>query len=354
MGQDDPCMPDKPVEARNYFLACYAVSLVQGESIRGKPLRSRTVKNYLSDAYKLFAARSLAFDSLLTTNYVHTILHALSSYENVPNRREMITDGMMRWLLNESKRRHEDNELAAIVDWLILGRYTGFRQSEWCQTSQSSFKRIEEWPGQPPLAFIMSDIIFMDKNKRRINLTSSTSHDDVFYIAIRWRKQKNGENGEEITFARDLANPAFCPVLATLRIVTRARRLGTPADVPIGVFSKKGQRLYISASLVAKYLRLAASTVLNISLKDEYINRWSTHSVRVTAANLLHRERFADSFIQKRLRWKSTSFLDYLRNTFYAAEQHAGLKLSDSNLPPTAERVYRADEPHEALTAAAA
>ena len=352
MGQDDPCMPDKPVEARNYFLACWAVSLAQGETIKGKAIRSRTVKNYLSDAYKLFAARGLAFDSLLTTNYVNTIIHALSSYENVPNRREMITDGMMHWLLAESKRRHKDSDLAAIVDWLILGRYAGFRKSEWCQSSQTSFERIEEWPGQPPLAFIISDITFMDKNKRRIRFNSTTSHDDVFYITIRWRKQKNGENGEEITFARDLEKPEVCPVLATLRIAARAQRLGTPSNEPIGVFSKKNKRHFISDSLVAKYLRLAASTVLNISLKDEYINRWSTHSVRVTAANLLHRERYADSFIQKRLRWKSTSFLDYLRNTFYAAEQHAGLKLSDSNLPPMAERVYRTDEPHEALTMA--
>ena len=49
---------------------------------------------------------------------------------------------------------------------------------------------------------------------------------------------------------------------------------------------------------------------------------------------------------------KSTSFLDYLRNTFYAADQHAGLKLSDSNLPPTAPSsciVYRTAEPHKAL-----
>jgi hypothetical protein len=43
----------------------------------------------------------------------------------------------------------------------------------------------------------------------------------------------------------------------------------------------------------------------------------------VTAANLLHRARFSDSYIQNRLRWHSNAFLEYLRTTFYTAEDHA-------------------------------
>ena len=35
MHLDDPCMRRQPPEARNYFLACYAVSLVQGHTIKG-------------------------------------------------------------------------------------------------------------------------------------------------------------------------------------------------------------------------------------------------------------------------------------------------------------------------------
>ena len=64
---------------------------------------------------------------------------------------------------------------------------------------------------------------------------------------------------------------------------------------------------------------------------------------------------FADSFIHKRLPWRRTSFLEYLtRNTIYAGNQHSkALLLSDSNLPPMAEHVYRSNEPHEALLAPA-
>ena len=37
-------MKDQPPEARNYFIACYAVSLIQGESILGTLIRYQMVK----------------------------------------------------------------------------------------------------------------------------------------------------------------------------------------------------------------------------------------------------------------------------------------------------------------------
>ena len=142
---------------------------------------------------------------------------------------------------------------------------------------------------------------------------------------------------------------------AAIRIIDRAMRLGAPVDEPIAVFKhKSNRRAFIKDSLVADHLRAAASAVLNIDKSDVGLNLWSTHSIRVTAANLLHRERFSDSFIMMRLRWSSYAFMDYLRDTIYAAEQHAGLKISDSNLPSLAERSYRLAEPHEAAMASAA
>ena len=41
------------------------------------------------------------------------------------------------------------------------------------------------------------------------------------------------------------------------------------------------------------------------------LSRYSAHSIRVRAANILHRQGMSDSYIQKRLRWKSTTFLNY-------------------------------------------
>ena len=168
--------------------------------------------------------------------------------------------------------------------------------------------------------------------------------------------QKNQEHGEKIPFARDRKEPKFCSVLAAVRIAQRATRLKVPQDEPVGVFKNtRGERRFITDKMVAKLLRSAASEVLNINPKNKQLQLWSTHSIRVTAANILHREKMADSFIQTRLRWKSKSFLMYLRNTIYAASQHSkALRISDNNLPPVKERSYRTAEPHEIVTSPAA
>ena len=118
----------QPPEARDYFLACYVVSLVQGETIQGKPIKHATIKNYLKAVYELFDHKGVIFYS--THEFVKIVLKALKDYEEVPNRRRMITDGMMQWLITQASRAGLDSPTQAIVDWILLGRYTGFRASE--------------------------------------------------------------------------------------------------------------------------------------------------------------------------------------------------------------------------------
>lgn len=361
MGMEDACFPDQPIQARNYFLACYAASLVKGETILGGTIRLRTLRHYLTDAYELFRMRKLSYKSFDGTDYIDVIVSAVKKYESVANRRNMITDDMMHWLIKYAASSHIDGNVAAIVDWIILGRFTGFRKSEWCQSSLTSYDLIPDWPVQAPMAMILSDFTFFDQNERRLSIPANATFDNMIqitrFIRIRWRHQKNGDNGEEITFQYEPDNQKVCPVRAALRIYLRALRLKVPSDQPIGVFrqhtkSNKTYRRFITDTLTQKLLRQAASEVLNIKDTDPELKLWSTHSIRVTAANLLHRAKMTDSFIQKRLRWKSNSFLMYLRNTIYAASEHTkALNITDYNLPPKAERAYRKDEPHEVIFA---
>ena len=124
-----------------------------------------------------------------------------------------------------------------------------------------------------------------------------------------------------------------------------------PKQEPIAVYKTiDGRRNFITDTDANAPLRLAAHKVLGIPQGDPELDRWSTHSIRVTAANLLHRQKFSDSYIQNRLRWKKDAFKLYLRNTFYTADQHT-LYISESNLPPEHERQICEDEPHERVLA---
>jgi hypothetical protein len=146
-------------------------------------------------------------------------------------------------------------------------------------------------------------------------------------------------NGEIIPYYKDVENPEFCPVNAALRIVQRAIRLQVPAGDPLAVYQAskgiyKGKRCFITADQTAMFLRAVAQKVFHLKATDDSLSRWSAHSIRVTAANLLHRQGFSDTYIQMRLRWRSTVFLDYLRNTMYTAAAHTkALHISENNLP---------------------
>ena len=348
---DDPGMPTQPKEARNYLLACYAVSLIQGGTILGTPIRHQTVVNYLTAAYTLLRDRKLRFDS--KEDYIATILTALNSYEDVADRRNMITDGMTRWFVDQSKKDGPDSAMSAITDWIILGRYAGFRSSEWCQLTQSSYARVDAWPGQPSLAFTRDDITFLGRNERRLTDDDirNLSIEHFHHFSIRWRKQKNKENGQEIDFARDDINIDYCALRAARRIYLRSLRQQSPAHEPLATFSNKsGKRKFITSAMVTAHLRTAASTVLHINTGDRSLALWSPHSIRVTAANLLHRANLSDSYIQTRLRWKSKSFLMYLRNTIYAADAHTKALNINLGQREASNASYRAvQEPHEAL-----
>jgi hypothetical protein len=136
---------------------------------------------------------------------------------------------------------------------------------------------------------------------------------------------------------------------ASLNIVRRARRLGSPHNSPAAVYRdpNTGKRRLVMASQVAIFLRHVAHKVFDIPVGHKDLLAWSCHSICVTATNLLHRARFSNSYIKNCLRWRSDTFLMYLHNTFYTADQHTkaitlGLNLPDSN-------VTRPLEPHESL-----
>ena len=352
MGLADPCMAQQPPEARNYFLACYAVSLVHGHTIKGAYIKHSTLKEYVKEALTIFDERGVSHSS--KPDFLATINKAHSSYENVPNRRRMITDGMMEWFIKQAENTPIDSELRAIVDWIIVGRYTGFCSSEWCQETLKDYARIKGWPSEPSLAMTRSDFTFLGEEERRITKMEDLNADTVRYLSCRWRHQKNGDNGEEVTFSGDISNRKYCIVTAGLRIYHRSKRLGTKDHEPMAVCARKGEVQFITARKVTTLLREAAQEVLGLQKKDPVVNQWSTHSIRVTAANLLHRMQLSNSYIQKRLRWKSDTFLMYLRNTIHAADAHTKaitVKLGPSELQAAS---YRKAEPHEVIVQAGA
>ena len=338
---DDPCLPEYDIQARNYLIACFAVSLIRGETILKRQIKHATINGYVKAAVKLHIDRELPSPHHAKTNYIDIVLKAVKKYEKEPDRQHMIDDEMIHHMESIRADLDPDSLEAALIDWIYLGRFVGYRGIEWCQTKQKEDLKIDHpsWTGPPSYAFINDDIEFFNDKKQPLHDLRGKTVDDILYFRLRIKKQKNNRNFEIQPYFKDLDNPQFCPVQAIFRIVQRGQRLDLPEVEPLAVFRAatgryKGERCFITTNLVAKFLQQVAATVFNLSAKDKALARWTTHSIRVTACNLLHRQGFSDTYIQTRLRWTSQAFLGYLRNTLYTAAKHTkALHIPRSNLP---------------------
>lgn len=78
---------------------------------------------------------------------------------------------------------------------------------------------------------------------------------------------------------------------------------------------------YIDNILVEKRLQFLATRTYDLTEKED-ISRYTCHSLRVGACVLLHMSNASPDTIKLRLRWKSDSYLMYLRDTVKLASSH--------------------------------
>ncbi len=233
----NPCLDLPTLTDQNYFLDCYAISLIQGKTISGIAVCSNTVKNYIHAACNLFTDRGLPTPRSAKTNFIDIITRTLRNYKNIPKRCNMITNEMTLWMIKYVKTLPSSHPHGTIFNWIALGQYTGFRASEWCQTFKSNYKCITAWPSQPPEAFIAEDFEFFLDGEIPVHNITNMPLSNISSICICWRTQKNKQNGEKIPFFSDANNPNLCPVAAVLHIVHRSLLLHNKPGLPPGDLS---------------------------------------------------------------------------------------------------------------------
>ena len=78
---------------------------------------------------------------------------------------------------------------------------------------------------------------------------------------------------------------------------------------------------YLTSIFVDKQLKLAAKAAHGITAVAD-LKKFTPHSPRVGACVLLHSVGKLPDYLQKRLRWKSDSYEDYLRHIDQVATDH--------------------------------
>jgi hypothetical protein len=305
----------------------FASSLLSGENCNNLDIRVSTVRGYVQAAQDLMVMGGYAHPEGLPMNKEHSgdykkFVARAKKLESMPQRREMISDEMLDIFLARKQAAKTDSLDDCFFDWLCMGRYTGFRSAEWAQTRKTTFERISR-DNNAARAMIDEDFVFFDDQGRLLEKTAANAK-RVRRVDVCWRVQKNGQNGEIISYWRDDEDPRWCPVRAAWRICMRHRQRKLPSWMPLGIYidHKQNRVFYMNVPEVERLLRTAAKEATGIT-DDKLINKlFGMHTIRVTACNELARLGVKDSFIQKRLRWRSLTFLDYLRNNIYNAHRH--------------------------------
>jgi len=308
----------------DYVYACFTLSLTLGQTFWFKAIRTSTIKLYLKAASCPMRLQTISYSRLPSfPPLVKDILDEYKKWEVIPNRREPLTIDMLSYLHRIATTSHPDSYNAAIFDWMLLGLFAGFRKTEWMQDSHF-YKSTGTYQKVPKdgsaRAFIATDFSFSPFPPSQSHLVQ-TSHTTDGQLHIKWRYQKNGQNGQTISYNHNLHNEEFSVVLAARRILQRAQRLQVPHDHPIAVFFDDKEVSCIHHTLVESTLRATAQQVYKIK-STKTLSLFSSHSIRVGACVLLHSLQQDPLFIQFRLRWRSLSFMNYLRNTPRIAALH--------------------------------
>ena len=321
----------------------YAFLLGAGCNLLCRSLKCATVKDYIKDVASfliLFSKdhRDYRFDSanaLRMSSTLHNVFEELKTWDDMAKRREPFTLDMLtaqqQW--TEAGEFGPDTEEAALLDWFEVGLFTGMRLAEWAQPSHKSD------PACPNLnkrlqtaAFCLNDVRAEMKGGQRISGAVILDHPvaSIKKMWVKWRMQKNGENGEEKMFSlpeSKLARSFIRPMYRILQRFVRLRGiddLTTPLSVYQHAKAEKGVRLLHSAN-IEKSMRRTAAKVYNLDKSNEVdaamLQRWSSHSIRVGACCILHAMGFDAIQIKFILRWKSDTFMLYLRNNGILADQ---------------------------------
>jgi hypothetical protein len=332
---DNPLLIGVPHERRTIQFSMYAQYLCCGGTFHFNRVKKATIDKYLLAAASLVSSatgidprKDTATDKSNTASIVR-LLADYQFWESRPNRREPWTPELQRNLDHHIATQPIDEFgiLSVIADFTATGLYTGCRISEYAQTSAAG-RAIGHHARDPhdhsTVAFTLRDVSFFQSVRpiTHPTLVDCSSIDDAYLLAdlvtINWSTQKNGDRDEKKSYHKNLLCRELCPVYRFLRIVLRFIKLmGTNNDIPLSVFrNPKGRLLHLIRTDIDTVLQATVIRHFQLSKASdkETIARWTTHSIRVGACNILFGAGVKDHVIQFRLRWRSMTFMTYFRN----------------------------------------
>ena len=317
--------PITDIEAVNNIMACFLVDLLQGNNLDKRQIKYKTAERYMMVAARIRTRGTPRLhDPRLDEcgkefHEITRIKQEQRRWESKTDKQNPVTKAMIEYMVTTTDISSPDSIESALADWHIIGEYTGIRISEWAQPDRNpTYTKRQLSPEGDTLAFQFDDVQYFGKHDVRLPQSRSDTlyFTDITRVQYRWRFQKNGIKGETKSLSRNETDPLHCPVRASLRIRERFLRTpNLPKDHPLALFrpTPSTTPVLIKAHHVSQHLQKTASCIYKITDKKE-LKLYSPHSIRVGACVTLHIAGATDKDIKFLLRWRSDSFMEYLRD----------------------------------------
>lgn len=359
-------------------MTAYALEISRGHNLKNLPrLSVKTVKNYLraaashaeangqQDPRYRYTPAGLPLDGakkffpMLGKLLSHMSKWAAGRDEALP-----LTAAILNQLHIAADAHGPSSEASCIFDAVCLGLQTGSRCSEYCRGSPTdptdSFSKVpsSHYAGAYagfPIAFIPADFTFLSASQHFIPHTEAQS--SAVYVRVRFRFDKGGTgNMQERTFKRfSKASNIFCPLAAVLRALSRWESCDLDPLTPLFCHVKTSQPIFLQDSAVTKHLRAATlraypdpTHFYHKRLKDV-----RTHSLRVIACLILVIAQLSTPTIEHRLRWASTAWKVYVRESLSHVSQASAsaffTALGDSTQAPVPDYIPQAFDSDDLL-----
>ena len=197
--------------------------------------------------------------------------------------------------------------------------------------------RVGEYTGKPTRnntkqtqQFKVKDVTFFkrDKTGRLKQLPRNASAGQIMSADCATLKLDNQKNGWRGVCINQHANGDcyLCPVRALGRRVLHIRTNGGKESSFLSTYYCDGRSNYVTHNHISESLKFAAAALDYPASKGIPIERIDTHSLRSGGANALSLSGYTDRQIQKMGRWKSATFLEYIRESL--DEFSAGMSTS--------------------------
>jgi hypothetical protein len=337
---DDILLEFATIKRCNWQLALYATHLATGSNLVCRSIKAVTISAYIHDVARFlsrFSNRDPRKEDPTRKDIAPCILAVtkeVQRWEKMPNRREPFTIEMLDSIITRCEELQPDSFLPSFKDWAICGLYGGFRLSEWAEPEgHAALDRPLLDDFNDPKAFCLGDLELQDSNKKYLSLATALAGEDseVHRATLTFRTQKNGDNGQTRIWLRNTHSDKYCFIAAILRILRRFISLvGWDYETPLCIFNEGNTPRLITSNYIETALRDAAALVYNIDPTTQAgkarLSKWSSHSFRVGACVILHALGFNAEQIKQLLRWRSMSFMKYLRNLgFLAMKQNKAI-----------------------------